>query len=519
MENEKQTKHRKKHRCKKVVLQIAMACALLCSVVRWMPDMVLADNLYDSSQNSNHYIYTYSTTIDNKPYSVTYDLQGTSPIYLVEHRSKIDTYYYFVSLESWTGSKKVVDDGKSRSFAIRAYSNRCNKFGSFYQSAGDSSIAGNPPRWVWDADKYNSESDAGKTDACTGENYQLHFNAKLIYAKNKYDLGDMVWETGEGVKGTKDNPIEDEDIGCPVISKKLTGDLTGVEAGNSGSGGSLHVGDTQLGDNVYYDDGGVSNGGDGVLCTFSWKNKTTTGFSLNSNKYARTYMQIRVQNRSVIYNDLAHTKVKYKLDSYGESSLVYDALPVGNKPLEINLSSKTFLKNNLPNYYNEIHTAKMLSNTLFLGNRYAFQFRIICTNDLAVIPSDTAKWHCGRWTEVTTNADVLEKDDDDQKTGDIDDNGNFVQNEDDTTTKIDDSSSGQYDNKDDYKDTVENGSNKGKDLTNSFGWSDFKNLINQCKQVPELIKGIFSFLPDWVLAFVGIGFGIWIFVLIKRAVV
>lgn len=485
-----------KKKRKKYIHQIALTCLLICSVVQWVPESAYADYLYDSSHNTNHYKYTFNTTVDNKPYSVTYDLQGTSPIFLVEHKRKDITRYYFVSQEDWTGSKIINEDGTVRSFSINAFSNRCNKWGAFYQSSGDTSISGNPPRWVWDADKYDSLIASGKSDACPGENYELHYNAKLLFAKNKYALGDLVCEVGDGVSGSVDNPILDSDIGCLVISKKKEADTSGLG-----------------------DEGNSSNKSNLFRVRFGWKYKTTTGFSLKNNKYAQTFIQVRIQNRSVIYKNLTHKDIKYKLDSYGESAMLYESLGIDSQPLRITLTDSDFLKKYLPKYYDEINSVKMLSNTLYLGNKYAFQFRVVCTDDLSVIPSDSAssKWHCGRWTEVTSDFDPVTPNDDEQKTGEIDENGDFIQKDDDTVTKIDDSSSKQYDDDDDAEDDFNSSSKK--DKSDKFKWDDFENLVNECKKVPGLIKSIFSFLPDWVLAFIAVGFGIWVFVLIKRAIV
>lgn len=486
-----------KKKRKKYIHQIALACLLICSVVQWVPESAYADYLYDSSHNTNHYKYTFNTTVDNKPYSVTYDLQGTSPIFLVEHKRKDITRYYFVSQEDWTGSKIINEDGKERSFSINAFANRCDKWGAFYQSSGgDTSISGNPPRWVWDADKYDSLIASGKSDACPGENYELHYNAKLLFAKNKYDLGDLVCEVGDGISGSVDNPILDSDIGCLVISKKKEADTSGLG-----------------------DEGNSSNKSNLFRVRFGWKYKTTTGFSLKNNKYAQTFIQVRIQNRSVIYKNLTHKDIKYKLDSYGESAMLYESLGIDSQPLRITLTDSDFLKKYLPKYYDEINSVKMLSNTLYLGNKYAFQFRVVCTDDLSVIPSDSAssKWHCGRWTEVTSDFDPVTPNDDEQKTGEIDENGDFIQKDDDTVTKIDDSSSKQYDDDDDAEDDFNSSSKK--DKSDKFKWDDFENLVNECKKVPGLIKSVFSFLPDWVLVFVAVGFGIWVFVLIKRAIV
>lgn len=465
---------------KKYVHQIALTCLLICSVVHWVPESVYADYLYDSSHNTNHYKYTFNTTVDNKPYSVTYDLQGTSPIFLVEHKRKDITRYYFVSEEDWTGSKIINEDGTVRSFSINAFSNRCDKWGAFYQSSGgDTSISGNPPRWVWDADKYDSLIASGKSDACSGENYELHYNAKLLFAKNKYDLGDLVCEVGDGVSGSVDNPIEDSEIGTIIIPKyRFQG---------------------------YYRDSENENDCD---FTFQWKNKTSTGFSLSKNKYAHTVIQCRVQSRCVVYKDLAHKQILKEFKNFGESAILYNSINVENNPYSIAYS---YIKEKLPETMKEIH------NPLYVGYEYRFFFRVMCSDDLAVIPGNSGKWYAGGWRSVDLNASAKNEQNPNTSNGHFDDDGNWVTDKDDGNNSTDGGSTVSKD-KDDARDDFANGDGKTGDSI-SFDWNSFKGLINQCKEVPGLIKSVFSFLPDWVLAFMALAFGVWAFVLIKRAIV
>lgn len=468
-----------KKKWKRYVHQIALSCLLICSVVQWVPESAYADYLYDSSHNTNHYKYTFNTTVDNKPYSVTYDLQGTSPIFLVEHKRKSITYYYFVSEEDWTGSKIITEDGKERSFSINAYANRCDKWGAFYQSSGgDVNISGNPPRWVWDADKYDSLIASGKSDACSGENRELHYNAKLLFAKNKYALGDLVCEVGDGISGSVNNPIEDSEIG--------TIDISGKGYAQDATANSDNI------DEQFY-------------TKWNWKNKTSTGFSLTKNKYHMTRIQVMVESRCLVYSDLKHKTVKEKFENYGERNKLKNGILPTDKPYTIYLKD---VMSALPKTKGEFH------NVLFCGYNFKYYWRVMCNDS----PTGTGKWYCGGWRAVDLNQDSNKsKDINDTNNGHFDDDGNWVKDEDDghnNTTDFSDDISGQ--NPDDANDTI---TNPKKDKADKFGWDDFKNLINECKQVPDLIKSVFSFLPDWVLVFVALAFGIWLFVLIKHAVI
>lgn len=480
-----------KKKWKKYVHQIALACLLICSVVQWVPESAYADYLYDSSHNTNHYKYTFNTTLDNKPYSVTYDLQGTSPIFLVEHKRKDITHYYFVSEQDWTGSKIINEDGTVRSFSINAFANRCDKWGAFYQnSGGDTSISGNPPRWVWDADKYDSLIASGKSDACPGENYELHYNAKLLFAKNKYALGDLVCEVGDGISGSVDNPIEnDEEIGTPIITKRrYTTVYHDTDTGNA-SDGKEDIDDSQF--------------------IFDWSNKTSTGFNLKKNKYHMTRIQIKVQSKCVVYSGFSHKTVKKRFDNYGEMSSEIKSALVDDTPYSIEYGT---VKSMLPKTFSEKH------NPLYVGRNFTFYFRVMC-NESA---SGTGKWHCGAWRAVGLNASTTQDQTDESSNGHIDSDGNYTKDPDDGHNNSDSDSStvdDKEDAKDQFKDDQKNDVTNGKNDSSGFEWSDLKKLVNECKEVPALIKSIFSFLPDWVLVFVAVGFGIWIFVLIKRAIV
>lgn len=525
-----------KKKWKEYVHQIALACLLICCIVTCVPQTTKADTKKKkiSIVPSTTMVKPSDEDMDDKHQPLPFLLsQSSSPVYcFAVTNGSGSPEWYFISKEKFSidyySTNGEASNKPRESFLCSKDGVYGNGYGDFYYlSFGNFGIVDSIFYSDFDGFYYDLDLRAVTDDLVEGKRVAklLMVFAKFLYTDEWTNggmdfIGDDHANGSDDAEGGIDNPIFDSDIGCPIITRKITRDLSGVDSGNSGAGGSLHVGETQVGDNIYYDNGGLENGGNGFYTSFTWKNSTTTGFSLNKNKYAQTFLQVRIQNRSVIYSNLKHTKVKRKLDSYGENSLVYDSWAVSKKPLYFNLSSESFLKKYLPKYYEEINSPVNLTNALFLGNKYAFQFRIICTDDLSVIPGSggNSKWHCGRWTEVTVNCDVLEDDDPYQKTGDIDSNGDFVQKEDDTTTKIDDSSSGQADNMDDFKDSAENGTKKGLD-TSGFGWDDFKNLINECKQVPGLIKSVFSFLPDWVLVFITIGFGIWIFVLIKRAIV
>lgn len=504
---------KKKKKWNRRILQIALACLLICCVVQWMPEKTFASSFVSmdvSKLDDNGNVIVTDGYNEHSVYQtqlIGISNYKTFVLYRPYIKEKNNFVYLMYVVTADNGSFKGTccdDNGKTYNFdpaPCGVFNGRDGKKYHVYSLYG------------FQGGHYKCKSSVTATYNLTDtlcEKYDYKYERIAVeFGKRLYGCCDddlinnaMCWETGdtdelenEATKGQIDNPIKDEDIGCLVISKKKSSDLSGLgDEGNSGDK-----------ENIF-------------RVRFGWKYKTNTDFSLQKNKYAQTFIQVRIQNRSVIYNNLRHTEIKRKLNSYGENALIYNFLPVDHQPLVITLTDVDFLKKYLPNYYSEINTPTNITNALFLGNKYAFQFRVVCTDDLSVIPSGStgAKWYCGRWTETTVDFDPVTPTDDEQKTGDIGDNGDFVQNEDDTTTKIDDASDKQYDSDDDASDDFNNSSKKDKD---GFNWDIFKNLINDCKEVPGFIKSVFSFLPDWVLVFVTLAFGIWAFVLIKRAIV
>lgn len=490
-----------KKKRKKVILQIGMICALIFSFIRYIPDVVYADT---SSVNWTQYWYR-SVSSFNKNYIEGYKTTASG-----KHVTFYSPNCFYTCIISTTDL--------SSSGSYDEYKSVYGKDGPTFTESNNTtyhkgSFTYNGAKYFFiysgtygDTSSYRYVGYLGALYNCPDDYLGSASRPLISGAICDYIAGHMpytctlVCDGGEDGEvstdiGSVDNPIEDADIGCLVISKKKSSDLSG------------------LGDN-----GNSDNKENLFRVRFGWKYKTNTGFSLQKNKYAQTFIQVRIQNRSVIYKNLRHTEIKRKLNSYGENAIIYNSLPVDHQPLVVTLTDADFLKKYLPKYYAEINTPTNLTDALFLGNKYAFQFRVVCTDDLSVIPGNggNSKWHCGRWTETSVDFDPVTSTDDEQKTGDIDDNGDFVQNEDDTTTKIDDASDKQYDSDDDASDDFNNSSENNKD---GFSWDSFKSLINECKEVPGLIKSVFSFLPDWVLAFMALAFGIWAFVLIKRAIV
>ena len=469
-----------KKKWKRYVLQIIFTCLLISSVVYLIPDLVYADSSdlpsYDSDDFdglllSSESVKTDFTDGNGVHVNCEISASGSKKVYLIKYQDS----YTFVSREPFSyTSHYTLDDGT-------LYSNKkdtsslakCDHY-QFYICPvlipGDELDCVYYRLPDWETLKKMKDSNPSKYDSIP-----FHFYGGLM---NDIQCMKMYSVEGKRAPGSVNNPIEDSEIGTIEISGKAYAQDTTANSDNI--------------DEQFY-------------TMWNWKNKTSTGFSLTKNKYHMTRIQVMVESRCLVYSDLKHKTVKEKFEKYGERNKLKNGILPTDKPYTIYLKD---VMSALPKTKGEFH------NVLFCGYNFKYYWRVMCNDS----PTGTGKWYCGGWRAVDLNQDSNKsKDINDTNNGHFDDDENWVNDEDDghnNTTDYSDDVSGQ--NPDDAKDTI---TNPKKDKDDKFGWDDFKSLINECKQVPGLIKSVFSFLPDWVLAFVTIGFGIWIFVLIKRAIV
>lgn len=482
----KYEKKQKKYRHKRVLLQFAMVCALVCSVVQWIPERVFASSgtyaLQQTGCVNNIYAKRKCTT--------TYNLVGdTDTRAFCVVNSKCTSFRFFiVSKSSFKISWSLFEDGTeniSTGTSDLTGSLRVSGDDYYYYRWGSTS------RPYWDFKLPGAEYTIISDESHTDDEYINSFITRqsidgttITMSTNTADI--MV----EATKGQIDNPIEDdEEIGIPVITKRrYTTVYHDTDTGNA-SDGKEDIDDSQF--------------------IFDWSNKTSTGFNLKKNKYHMTRIQIKVQSKCVVYSGFSHKTVKKRFDNYGEMSSEIKSALVDDTPYSIEYGT---VKSMLPKTFSEKH------NPLYIGRNFTFYFRVMC-NESA---SGTGKWHCGAWRAVGLNASTTQDQTDESSNGHIDSDGNYTKDPDDGHNNSDSDSStvdDKEDAKDQFKDDQKNDVTNGKNDSSGFEWSDLKKLVNECKEVPGLIKSIFSFLPDWVLVFVAVGFGIWIFVLIKRAIV
>lgn len=467
-----------KKKWKEYVHQIALACLLICCIATCVPQTVKAELQSDQRQSSNEWDFSY---VNSSGKDVLYKIKvsGNSPVYAFCYDVYGDNAYKnfgFISKSEFKISREYYCDGKFvETVDLKTYGKdtNCKHYGAFYRAFDTFTVY---PKQSY----YRCLPDTMKGLINKyPEKYTYApscFFAELLNNEQIPEYIECV--TGDDSEGGVNNPIEDSEIGTIEISGKAYAQDATANSDNI--------------DEQFY-------------TKWNWKNKTSTGFSLTKNKYHMTRIQVMVESRCLVYSDLKHKTVKEKFENYGERNKLKNGILPTDKPHTIYLKD---VMSALPKTKGEFH------NVLFCGYNFKYYWRVMCNDS----PTGTGKWYCGGWRAVDLNQDSNKsKDINDTNNGHFDDDGNWVKDEDDghnNTTDFSDDISGQ--NPDDANDTI---TNPKKDKADKFGWDDFKNLINECKQVPDLIKSVFSFLPDWVLVFIAIGFGIWIFVLIKRAIV
>lgn len=489
------------------ILQMVLSCALICSVFQFMPCKIFASgsvSLDVTELNNDGTVKIDGEYNKHSVYSMQtpgVEIQRTFSIYHTRNADGSGFYYgaFVITSDSCKAKTTRVDDNGSTYDIDNYYLG--------YIQGRDGAKHYVYCLYQYIGGYYKCNANVTCTYGLTSEIWSKYKDYNLIaleFAKRLYNVsGDdliknaMCWESGdtdelenEATKGQINNPIEDdEEIGIPVITKRrYTTVYHDTDTGNA-SDGKEDIDDSQF--------------------IFDWSNKTSTGFNLKKNKYHMTRIQIKVQSKCVVYSGFSHKTVKKRFDNYGEMSSEIKSALADDTPYSIEYGT---VKSMLPKTFSEKH------NPLYVGRNFTFYFRVMC-NESA---SGTGKWHCGAWRAVGLNASTTQDQTDESSNGHIDSDGNYTKDPDDGHNNSDSDSStvdDKEDAKDQFKDDQKNGVTNGKNDSSGFEWSDLKKLVNECKEVPALIKSIFSFLPDWVLVFVAVGFGIWIFVLIKRAIV
>ena len=127
----------------------------------------------------------------------------------------------------------------------------------------------------------------------------------------------------------------------------------------------------------------------------------------------------------------------------------------------------------------------------------------------------------GQWVTLDISSDFGKRNDDRETNAyDEDEDGNIKKNDDSDANKdnVNVGPSGGNDEdsaQDAYDDAIDKKNNESK--VDMSSWKEnAEDLINQIKYIPEMIKAVFSFLPDWCLVLLGCIFTLLLVVIIMK---
>lgn len=275
-----------------------------------------------------------------------------------------------------------------------------------------------------------------------------------------------------GIPGSESNPEYDENIGSPLVS---------VRDDAPGTGGNIN------GNNLEYYD------------CIMWKKKTSTGFNLLDSGHAVCRMQFKIEPEATFVEGGKSTVLEAETTDF---SLGFcNASQLEKKFQYHNLVSRFYGK-----YMAEHHPATN-AQSYELNTVFNYYCRVVVSDSLTVIPTQSTGWKCGKWKRVVISGNYQAKDKV-SDSGDFDENGNWV-------------SDGDYENVDDGQTRTDNPAEATSDDIDSgtdYVVGDVKSLLSQVGQFPKIITKLFSFLPKWALSLAGFAFACMIVILVIKAV-
>ena len=226
---------------------------------------------------------------------------------------------------------------------------------------------------------------------------------------------------------------------------------------------------------------------------FKYKDKTSSGFSISNNKYARTFIQVRVQNQCVLLDPNDRNVIKEFYKHYGEF-YQYKNIPTENisdNIFKVSWDDITLKWSDFTEHPNSAN--KKLA--------YRFMIRVICTDSLTVIPDENSGWHAGGWRSIVFDGSNFVE----ETNGHIKNDGTWTDDKDDGHNNSSDKTTDVPKTEDEANDSMnDNSSNsstnfvdKLKQAKNAFDTAN--EYIKQVLKVPAMLGKLFSFFPDWVL--------------------
>lgn len=276
-------------------------------------------------------------------------------------------------------------------------------------------------------------------------------------------IGNDGVDTDQVPDGSQDNPVEDKDIGTIVLKSH----------GFIPTKNNNFIGDVSASYDYY----------------FKYKDKTSSGFSISDNKYARTFIQIRVQNQCVLFEPGNEDTIKEYYPHYGE---FYQYK---------NLATENISDNTVKVSWGDVMSkwSDYTEHPLAVNKKLAYRFmiRVICTDSLTVVPDEKSGWHAGGWRSFLFDGDHFLE----ETNGHVNDDGTWSDDEDDGHNDSSDKTTNISQDKDKVNENLNDSStsffDKLEHAKNAFDTAN--EYIKQVLKIPVMLGKLFSFFPDWVL--------------------
>lgn len=320
------------------------------------------------------------------------------------------------------------------------------------------------------------------TKVTTSEEIKSHGpdQAKYVkyYVENFVNYGDE-WATIDGStdnipNGSEDKPFEDKDIGTIVLKSH----------GFISTKNDQFMGDVSCSYDYY----------------FKYKDKTSSGFSLTDNKYARTFIEVKVQNQCVLYDKDNKDVVEEYYPHYGEY-YTYKRFPLES----INNNTLRVGWGDIYSKWNDYSEHPLATNKKLA---YRFMIRVVCTDSLTVIPDESSGWHAGGWRSILFDGSKFVE----ETNGHVDKDGKWKDDKDDGHNNSSDKTSHNNESKDDVDKIMSDESSSSSTV------SSIKSFLNDVGNVSKAIGKLFSFLPSWCTDFIAFGFVVLVALMIIKAI-
>lgn len=457
----------KKLKIKKCMTSFLMLAIMVVSIIGIMPKTVAFASTFSYVKNeswrgdkADKYTYSWSP------------VGGSDIKYYVAYSNKHDSIQFFAI-------------SKGKSFRISSTEMINDSISDTYDYNYTDSVTVDGTRYYYYTYGYGYSAPDGNTNyfdfqysgaAGTCLFSEPHTNDEFVryFISGKFpDDCDFNTTMTSTTEGNADNPYEDKDIGTIVLKSH----------GFISTKNEQFMGDVSCSYDYY----------------FKYKDKTSSGFSLTDNKYARTFIEVKVQNQCVLYNKDNEDIIEEYYPHYGEY-YTYKKFPLES----INNNTLRVGWGDIYSKWNDYSEHPLATNKKLA---YRFMIRVVCTDSLTVIPDETSGWHAGGWRSILFDGSKFVE----ETNGHVDKDGQWKDDQDDGHNSSSDKTSHNNESKDDVDKIMSD------DSSSSSSVSSIKSFLNDVGNVPKAIGKLFSFLPSWCTDFIAFGFVVLVALMIIKA--